>query len=106
MRRRGHHEKTARRIESWRKICPALAVRSTFIVGFHGETEQDFTALLDFLIEAKLARVGCFKYGMSMAPRPTRFPIRCRKRSRASAGFAPNRKPWKLVGAGLYVRAY
>jgi ribosomal protein S12 methylthiotransferase len=62
MRRRGHHEKTARRIESWRKICPALAVRSTFIVGFHGETEQDFTALLDFLIEAKLARVGCFKY--------------------------------------------
>lgn len=62
MRRPGHHEKTARRIVSWREACPELAVRSTFIVGFPGETEQDFDMLLDFLTEAKLARVGCFKY--------------------------------------------
>src|SRR5690606_31058387 len=55
-------EKTAERIASWRKVCPDLAVRSTFIVGFPGETEEDFTLLLDWLREAKLNRVGCFKY--------------------------------------------
>ena len=46
----------------WREICPDLAVRSTFIVGFPGETEEDFEFLLDWLAEARLARVGCFKY--------------------------------------------
>ena len=62
MRRPAHQEKTARRIADWRKVCPDLAVRSTFIVGFPGETEADFTLLLDWLREAKLNRVGCFKY--------------------------------------------
>jgi len=62
MRRPAHQEKTAERIANWRKVCPDLAVRSTFIVGFPGETEQDFTLLLDWLREAKLNRVGCFKY--------------------------------------------
>ncbi len=62
MRRPAHQEKTAERIASWRKVCPDLAVRSTFIVGFPGETEEDFTLLLDWLREAKLNRVGCFKY--------------------------------------------
>jgi ribosomal protein S12 methylthiotransferase len=62
MRRPAHQEKTANRIADWRKVCPDLAVRSTFIVGFPGETEEDFQFLLDWLKETKLNRVGCFKY--------------------------------------------
>ena len=62
MRRPAHQEKTLERIHKWREICPDLAVRSTFIVGFPGETEEDFTFLLDWLTEARLPRVGCFKY--------------------------------------------
>ncbi len=62
MRRPAHQEKTAARIARWRAVCPDLAIRSTFIVGFPGETEQDFAFLLDWLKEAKLNRVGCFKY--------------------------------------------
>jgi ribosomal protein S12 methylthiotransferase len=62
MRRPAHQEKTLERIAHWRDICPDLAIRSTFIVGFPGETEQDFELLLDWLEEAKLTRVGCFKY--------------------------------------------
>jgi len=62
MRRPAHQEKTAERIAKWRAVCPDLAIRSTFIVGFPGETETDFALLLDWLREAKLNRVGCFKY--------------------------------------------
>jgi ribosomal protein S12 methylthiotransferase len=62
MRRPAHQEKTAERIARWRDICPDLAIRSTFIVGFPGETEEDFEFLLDWLGEVKLERVGCFKY--------------------------------------------
>jgi ribosomal protein S12 methylthiotransferase len=62
MRRPAHQEKTLERLQHWRDICPELAIRSTFIVGFPGETEGDFQFLLDWLKEAKLARVGCFKY--------------------------------------------
>jgi len=62
MRRPAHQEKTLERLQRWREICPDLAIRSTFIVGFPGETEEDFQFLLDWLQEAKLARVGCFKY--------------------------------------------
>ncbi|MGZ8417845.1 MAG: 30S ribosomal protein S12 methylthiotransferase RimO, partial [Methyloceanibacter sp.] len=62
MRRPARQEKTLERIAGWRKLCPELALRSSFIVGFPGETEQDFALLLDWLSEAKLARVGCFKY--------------------------------------------
>ncbi len=62
MRRPAHQEKTAERIAKWREICPDLAIRSTFIVGFPGETEEDFEMLLDWLTEVKLERVGCFKY--------------------------------------------
>lgn len=62
MRRPGNQEKVAARIASWRTQCPDLAIRSTFIVGFPGETEADFQMLLDFVHEAKLNRVGCFKY--------------------------------------------
>ncbi len=62
MRRPAHQEKTLERIARWRELCPDLAIRSTFIVGFPGETEDDFALLLDWLTEARLARVGCFKY--------------------------------------------
>lgn len=62
MRRPGNQEKVLQRIQAWRDICPDLAIRSTFIVGFPGETEQDFGFLLDWLQEAQLDRVGCFKY--------------------------------------------
>jgi ribosomal protein S12 methylthiotransferase len=62
MRRPAHREKVLQRIARWREICPDLAIRSTFIVGFPGETEEDFALLLNWLSEARLARVGCFKY--------------------------------------------
>ncbi|MGO4570841.1 30S ribosomal protein S12 methylthiotransferase RimO [Microvirga sp. 2TAF3] len=62
MRRPAHQEKTLDRIRKWREICPDLAIRSTFIVGFPGETEEDVDFLLDWLKEAKLDRVGCFRY--------------------------------------------
>jgi len=62
MRRPAAQEKTLERIARWREICPELTLRSTFIVGFPGETEADFAVLLDWLDEAALDRVGCFKY--------------------------------------------
>ena len=62
MRRPGNQEKVLERIKSWREVCPDLTIRSTFIVGFPGETEEDFQFLLDWLEEAQLDRVGCFKY--------------------------------------------
>ena len=62
MRRPAAQEKTLERIRRWREICPDLAIRSTFIVGFPGETEADFEFLLDWLREAELDRVGCFQY--------------------------------------------
>jgi ribosomal protein S12 methylthiotransferase len=62
MKRPAAQEKTLDRIARWRDICPDLTLRSTFIVGFPGETEQDFDYLLQWLDEAALDRVGCFKY--------------------------------------------
>ena len=62
MRRPAHQEKTLDRIRKWREICPDLAIRSTFIVGFPGETEADVDFLMEWLNEAKLDRVGCFRY--------------------------------------------
>jgi ribosomal protein S12 methylthiotransferase len=62
MRRPAAQEKTLERIRAWRDICPSLTIRSTFIVGFPGETEEDFSLLLDWLGEAELDRVGCFRY--------------------------------------------
>ncbi len=62
MKRPGAIENTLARIKKWREICPDLTIRSTFIVGFPGETEEDFQLLLDFIKEAQLDRVGCFKY--------------------------------------------
>jgi ribosomal protein S12 methylthiotransferase len=62
MKRPGQAEKVLERIQKWRDICPEIVIRSTFIVGFPGETEDDFQMLLDWLEEAQLDRVGCFKY--------------------------------------------
>lgn len=62
MRRPAAAENNLKRIKAWRSICPELTIRSTFIVGFPGETESQFEALLEFLQEAQLDRVGCFQY--------------------------------------------
>ncbi len=62
MKRPGAVNRVLERIKQWREICPELTLRSTFIVGFPGETEEDFQMLLDFLKEAQLDRVGCFKF--------------------------------------------
>ncbi len=62
MKRPAHAVNTLERIHSWRRACPDLTLRSTFIVGFPGETEAEFTQLLEWLTEAQLDRVGCFRY--------------------------------------------
>jgi ribosomal protein S12 methylthiotransferase len=62
MRRPAAQEKTLARLSRWREICPDIAIRSTFIVGFPGETEEDFEELLGWMSEARLDRVGCFVY--------------------------------------------
>jgi ribosomal protein S12 methylthiotransferase len=62
MKRPASAENNLLRINKWREVCPDITIRSTFIVGFPGETEAEFEALLDFLEQAQLDRVGCFKY--------------------------------------------
>jgi ribosomal protein S12 methylthiotransferase len=62
MKRPASSENTLLRIASWREVCPDITLRSTFIVGFPGETDEEFEELIDFLKEAQLDRVGCFKY--------------------------------------------
>ncbi|WP_284313612.1 30S ribosomal protein S12 methylthiotransferase RimO [Labrys miyagiensis] len=62
MRRPGNQDKVLERIRKWRDVCPDITLRSTFIVGFPGETDADFELLLDWLQEAQLDRVGCFEY--------------------------------------------
>lgn len=62
MKRPAFEDKTLARIKAWREVCPALTIRSTFIVGFPGETEEDFEYLLNWMTEAQLDMVGCFQY--------------------------------------------
>jgi ribosomal protein S12 methylthiotransferase len=62
MKRPASGEKNLDRIQQWREICPQLVVRSTFIAGFPGETEEEFQHLLDFMEEAQIDRAGCFAY--------------------------------------------
>lgn len=62
MKRPGNQEKTLDRIRKWREICPDLTIRSTFIVGFPGETEEDFEYMLEWMQDAQIDRAGCFKY--------------------------------------------
>ncbi|MGD9390563.1 MAG: 30S ribosomal protein S12 methylthiotransferase RimO [Thioalkalispiraceae bacterium] len=74
MKRPGKIEKTIERIRSWRDTCPDITLRSTFIVGFPGETEQDFQLLLDFLDEAQLDRVGAFAYSPVEGAKANQLP--------------------------------
>ncbi|KAB7627817.1 30S ribosomal protein S12 methylthiotransferase RimO [Alkalilimnicola sp. S0819] len=74
MKRPGDVEKTLERVQRWRAQCPELTIRSTFIVGFPGETEEDFQILLDFLEEAQLDRVGCFTYSPVEGARANELP--------------------------------
>jgi ribosomal protein S12 methylthiotransferase len=74
MKRPAAAEKTLERIQAWRKICPDLTIRSTFIAGFPGETEAEFQELLDFLTEAQLDRVGCFAYSPVEGARANDLP--------------------------------
>jgi len=74
MKRPASGEDNLARIQSWRQCCPELAIRSTFIVGFPGETEKDFLELLAFLREAQLDRVGCFVYSPVSGARANDLP--------------------------------
>ncbi len=74
MHRPGNIENTFERIQQWRNICPDIAIRSTFITGFPGETEQDFEMLLQFLSDAKLDRVGCFPYSAIEGAKANELP--------------------------------
>jgi ribosomal protein S12 methylthiotransferase len=87
MKRPANAENNLERIRGWRKICPDLTIRSTFIAGFPGETEAEFSALLEFLEEAQLDRVGCFAYspveGASANALPDALPDEVREERRA-----------------------
>lgn len=74
MKRPAHAENTLARIKRWREICPDITLRSTFIVGFPGETDDDFELLLDWLEEAQLDRVGCFTYSPVEGARANALP--------------------------------
>jgi len=74
MKRPAHSERTLERIRGWREACPDLAIRSTFIVGFPGETNEEFEELLDFLREAQLDRVGAFAYSPVGGARANELP--------------------------------
>ncbi|MGH8155547.1 MAG: 30S ribosomal protein S12 methylthiotransferase RimO [Rhodanobacteraceae bacterium] len=74
MKRPAHSEKTLERIRAWRAVCPDLTIRSTFIVGFPGETDAEFEELLDFLREAQLDRVGAFTYSPVAGARANDLP--------------------------------
>ena len=74
MKRPGAVDKTLERIHNWRRLCPELTIRSTFIVGFPGETEEEFETLLDFLDEAQLDRVGAFAYSPVTGAKANELP--------------------------------
>jgi ribosomal protein S12 methylthiotransferase len=87
MKRPANAENTLKRIQQWRQVCPEITIRSTFIVGFPGETEAEFEELLAFLTEAQLDRVGCFAYspveGASANGLPDAVPEGLREERRA-----------------------
>jgi ribosomal protein S12 methylthiotransferase len=87
MKRPASAEKVLERVRSWRKVCPELTIRSTFIAGFPGETETEFSLLLQFLEEAQLDRVGCFAYspveGAAANELPDPVPDEVREERRA-----------------------
>ena len=105
MKRPASGERVLERLRAWRRICPEIVVRSTFIVGFPGETEAEFEALLDFLREAKLDRVGCFAYSpvegaaANALPDPVALEVREERRARfmqAQAGISAQKLKEKV----------
>ncbi|OGT22916.1 MAG: ribosomal protein S12 methylthiotransferase [Gammaproteobacteria bacterium RIFCSPHIGHO2_02_FULL_42_13] len=74
MKRPANTENMIKRISAWRKLCPDLTLRTTFMVGFPGETEEDFETLLDFMEAAQFDRVGCFKYSNVDGARANNLP--------------------------------
>ena len=74
MKRPAASENILARIKEWRSICPDLTIRSTFIVGFPGESEDDFNTLLDFIAQAQLDRVGCFEYSPVAGAKANELP--------------------------------
>jgi ribosomal protein S12 methylthiotransferase len=91
MKRPASAEKVLERIRGWREVCPDITIRSTFIVGFPGETEADFSELIQFLEEARLDRVGCFAYSpvdgaaANALPAPVPEPLKEERRARFMA---------------------
>jgi ribosomal protein S12 methylthiotransferase len=111
MKRPASAEKVLERLSRWRDICPDLTVRSTFIVGFPGETEAEFEALLAFLDEAQLDRVGCFAYSpvdgaaANALPDPVPHAVKEERRARfmqAQAAIS-ERKLRSKVGKSMQV---
>jgi len=111
MKRPASGEQFLQRIARWREICPQLVVRSTFIAGFPGETEEEFAYLLDFIREAQLDRVGCFAYspvqGAAANDLPGAVPEALREERRARfmqvAEDVSTRKLQNRVGQVLQV---
>ena len=102
MRRPANEAKVLERIRNWRAIVPDLAIRSSFVVGFPGETEEDFQYLLGWLEEAQLDRVGAFKFEPVEGAAANALPDQCPRRSSKSAtsgswhsprGSAPRNSP-------------
>jgi ribosomal protein S12 methylthiotransferase len=87
MKRPASAEKVLERIRGWRELCPEITIRSTFIAGFPGETEAEFSQLLEFLEQARLDRVGCFAYspveGAAANDLPGAVPDKVRQERRA-----------------------
>jgi ribosomal protein S12 methylthiotransferase len=87
MKRPASGEKNLERLQTWREVCPEIVVRSTFIAGFPGETEEEFSHLLDFIREAQIDRAGCFAYsavnGATANDIPGMLPVELREERRA-----------------------
>ena len=111
MKRPAHSENTLERIRKWRTICPDITLRSTFVVGFPGETESDFNYLLDFMHEAQLDRVGAFAYSpvdgatANELPNPVAEEVkqeRLEKFMAVQAEISANKRQ-KLIGSDMVV---
>jgi ribosomal protein S12 methylthiotransferase len=111
MKRPANGEKNLERIARWREMCPEIVIRSTFIAGFPGETEEEFSHLLDFMREARIDRAGCFAYspveGASANGIPGMVPAEVREERRARfmqvAEEASAKKLKERVGATMQV---
>jgi ribosomal protein S12 methylthiotransferase len=111
MRRPAHAEDTLARLSAWRGQCPQLVIRSTFIVGFPGETEAEFSELLDWMSEAQLDRVGCFKYspveGAAANALPDHVPVEIQEERYARfmerAGIISAQRLARRVGSRMRV---